>query len=193
MAHDPSSTYHPGKGDLLIARPYLSEVFFNHAVVLLLDTDRNGALMGLSLNVPTDLSLHDLIPAWEGGKNIDVFCGGPCDTDRLFVLHTLGARLGGSYEVFPGLYIGGHIEDIIEYIEDGGETAGRIRFFVGYSGWHRNQLADELADHTWAVGKAGAGSSLLEGCAIPFWRKQLARLGNEYRTWLAMPTEAELN
>lgn len=188
-----SATRPPVKGDLLIARPYLGETFFNHAVVLLLDVDSAGGLMGLSLNVPTDMTLYDLIPSWQGGEKIEVFCGGPCDTDRLFVLHILGDEFGGSIEVIPGLYIGGRIEDIVEYVDTGGEVKEKMRFFIGYSGWHSRQLREELEEETWALGHAATPSSLIQGCCIPFWRRELAKLGVRYRDWMALPTEAELN
>lgn len=187
------TSIHPAKGDLIIARPYLGEIFFRNAVVLLLDTDSRGGLMGLSLNIPTDLTLNDLMPQWKGGKKIGLYCGGPCDTDRLFMLHTLGDIFEGSVEIIPGLYIGGKMEDIVEYIESGGETEGKMRFFLGYSGWMKDQLEGELRENTWAVSRGRGPEQLLTGSAISFWRRELAKLGQPYRSWLMMPTEAELN
>lgn len=183
----------PRKGDILVARPYLNEVFFHHAVILLLDADADGGMMGLSLNVPTDLTLHDIIPEWEGGKKVRLFCGGPCDTDRLFMLHTLGDIFDGSHEIFPGLFIGGSIDDIVEYIENGGAVDGRMRFFLGYSGWAPGQLAAELAEQTWALARHPAVDKMLTGSSTLYWRRELGRLGPDYRAWLMMPTEPELN
>lgn len=183
----------PARGDLLIARPYLGEPFFNHAVVLLLDVEDNGTVMGLSLNVPTDLTLHDLLPTWPGGEKVDVYCGGPCESDRLFMLHTMGDRFEGSIPVAPGLWLGGNLEDILEYVECGGQVDGRMRFFVGYAGWGGSQLRQEIDEHAWAVHTPSRGEKLLQGDATEFWRRTIGTLGEEYRPWLLLPTEHELN
>lgn len=183
----------PTKGDLLIARPYLGEPFFNHAVVLLLDVESDSTVMGLSLNISTDLKLSDLLPAWPGGEKVDVYCGGPCENDRLFMLHTLGDRFEGSIPVAPGIYLGGNLEDVVEYVESGGQVEGKMRFFVGYAGWEGDQLRQELEENTWAVAAPAKEDITLRGEGIPYWRRALDALGKLYRPWLILPVEHELN
>lgn len=183
----------PGRGDLLIARPYLGESVFSNSVILILDSGLSQGVMGISLNVPTNISMADLMPSWEKGQEIEVFCGGPVGTDRMFILHTLGERVRNSLEIVPGLWLGGEIEDIVEYIEDGNPVQGHIRFFVGYSGWQTEQLEEELEENTWAVSRATNPQALLTGCAITFWRCELARLSPRYHSWLLLPTKPELN
>ena len=50
-------------GDLLVATPGLLDPNFERSVVLLLDTDEDGAL-GVVLNRPTTVAVAEILPAW---------------------------------------------------------------------------------------------------------------------------------
>ncbi|MBD5217736.1 MAG: YqgE/AlgH family protein [Bacteroidales bacterium] len=180
------------RGDLLIAEPLLREQFFNRAVILLLDVEKNS-VMGLALNKRTNLYLSDIIPEWEGGAGIPLYCGGPVDTSRLFMLHTLGDIFTGSNEICPGIYVGGRLEDIIDYIEEGGDISGKIRFFLGYSGWDGDQLREERSEGVWISNYADNSTNLLSGSGNTFWRTQVKRLGPKFRSWLSVPQDPSMN
>lgn len=190
---------HPGRelmrGDLLLAEPLLKEQVFSRAAILVLDVDTSGGVMGLSLNKKLNHSLSDIIDGWDAGKRIPLFCGGPVDTSRLFMLHSLGERFPGSQEILPGIYVGGRIEDIVAYIEDGGVVDGKIRFFLGYSGWGDKQLKEELAANVWAVSRIDDDNSIdiLRGDGNAFWRREIERLGGSYRSWLLVPEDPSMN
>ena len=183
----------PEKGHMLIAEPMLSESVFRRSAVLLLDVDKDQGHLGLVLNKPAGFTLRDIIPEWEGGENVPVFQGGPVDRTRLFMLHTLGDRFAGSQEVVHGLYVGGKIEDIMEYISDGHPEEGALRFFLGYSGWTRDQLQTEVLRNSWAVETNPEGPELLKGEGDEYWRRCVARLGDQYRSWLVVPPSVWMN
>ncbi|MDE5975875.1 MAG: YqgE/AlgH family protein [Muribaculaceae bacterium] len=193
LIYKPSSGDQPGRGSLLIAEPLMKELHFQRSVILLLDSDNEGGHMGLALNKATSLTLRDLMPDWENGRDVPVYCGGPVDLQRLFMLHTLGATLPGSMEVSPGIYVGGDVEAIKDYVDSGGEIEGRLRFFLGYSGWHKDQLAGEIKRNSWAVNNFPDGSLLLSSEENDFWRREVENLGDNYRGWLMMPQEPWLN
>ena len=46
-----------------------------------------------------------------------------------------------------GLY--GEIEDVSKGLESGEISTHEITFFLGYTGWEKSQLADEINDGSW--------------------------------------------
>ncbi|MCH5224393.1 MAG: YqgE/AlgH family protein [Muribaculaceae bacterium] len=183
----------PHMGSLLISEPLMEDKYFGRSVVLVLDEPEGGGHFGLILNKPTEMTLHDLMPEWEEGKRIPIFCGGPVDLQRMFLLHTLGERLGSTTEVLPGIYVGADLDKIIEYIEEGGEVDGYIRFFLGYCGWSPGQLSGELNRKSWAVNALPQCPNLLKGEGVDYWTREVKDLGDEYRGWLIVPTDPSLN
>lgn len=183
------SSAEPERGRLLISDPMMEEAHFRRSVVMILDRDADKGHLGLTLNKSTSITLGDIIPGWQPGEKIPVFCGGPVDLERLFLLHTLGDIIEDATEVSPGIFVGGDVERILQYIEDGGETEGRLRFFLGYSGWSQGQLETEIARHSWAVAEAGDARGLLSGAENSYWRRNVKRLGESYRSWLVVPPD----
>lgn len=183
----------PGQGSLLIADPMMRGDFFSRAVIMILDLPENGGELGLVLNKGTHLTLKDLIPDWENGANVPVFSGGPVDMERLFLLHTLKDVFPDAMEVCPGIYVGGNVDDIISYIDAGGEVEGKMRFFLGYSGWAPGQLQQEIKRNSWAVNPFPYGDNLLQGEGPEYWRREVEQLGPDYRSWLVVPPDPSYN
>lgn len=183
----------PVKGDILVAEPMLAEPYFKRSVVLLLDDAPDGGNLGLTLNIATPVTLQDLFPNWDNGKHIRIFSGGPVETDRLFVLHTLGDRFSGAVEVARGIYVGGNLDEIVDYVNSGEDAEGKIRFFLGYSGWSKNQLTKEILENSWAVNSWPASDEMLIGQGNAYWRREVERLGDKYRSWLLIPQNPEFN
>ena len=183
----------PQKGDLLIAEPLLDEPYFKRSVILLLDEDNNQGHLGLALNKITPVSLQDLFPDWKAGVEVPVYSGGPVEADRLFMLHTMGDRFEGSMEVSPGLYVGAKLDDIIDYINNNRYADGNIRFFLGYSGWSRGQLTSEILKNTWALNPNPGHTDVLTGAEDLYWRREVRRLGEKYRSWLLVPSNPAFN
>ena len=183
----------PQKGDLLIAEPLLDEPYFKRSVILLLDEDNNQGHIGLALNKITPVSLQDLFPDWKAGAEVPVYSGGPVEADRLFMSHTMGDRFEGSMEVSPGLYVGAKLDDIIDYINNNRYADGNIRFFLGYSGWSRGQLTSEILKNTWALNPNPGHTDVLTGAEDLYWRREVRRLGEKYRSWLLVPSNPAFN
>lgn len=183
----------PQKGDLLIAEPLLDEPYFKRSVILLLDEDNNQGHIGLALNKITPVYLQDLFPDWKAGAEVPVYSGGPVEADRLFMLHTMGDRFEGSMEVSPGLYVGAKLDDIIDYINNNRYADGNIRFFLGYSGWSRGQLTSEILKNTWALNPNPGHTDVLTGAEDLYWRREVRRLGEKYRSWLLVPSNPAFN
>lgn len=187
-------TRRPSNGKLLVAEPFLREEHFNHAVILLADYNSRGNSMGLVLNKPTNLTLGAAIEGIDDSVEAPLFCGGPVGIDRLFYIHTLPDEFPHCAPLGNGLYLGGDFERVKSYLNMGFPTEGKIRFFIGYSGWEAKQLDDEVANHVWAV--VGAASHLhgvLNNEGEAFWYDVVRSMGQPYRNWLYHPSDPRLN
>ena len=144
-------TSQPRPGVLLVAEPFLREDYFNHAVITLIEYDKDKSSMGLVLNKPTGYTLGEAIEGIDDNIDTPIYCGGPVSCDRMFYIHSLGNEFPHSRKLSDDLYIGGDFESVKSYVNMGLPTEGIIRFFVGYSGWDPGQLEEEITRHVWAV------------------------------------------
>lgn len=177
----------PSQGALLVAEPFLKEGYFNHAVICLVEYSPGAHTMGIVLNLETGINLQSVVAEITREESIPLFCGGPLSNNRLYYIHTLGELIPDSREITPGLYIGGNFNSIIDYVNSGYPIEGKIRFFIGYSGWDIGQLEDELRQNVWAVTSASRLDTLLAGKGNKYWHKLVRSMGPEYRGWLYHP------
>ena len=75
----------------------------------------------------------------------------------------------------------------------GNPVKGRIRFFLGYSGWEYEQLGREIEENTWLVGKENISSLMNEAASGTLWKKALCKLGAKYEIWSRFPQIPTLN
>ena len=184
----------PDVGDMLISEPFLLEPYFMRSVVLMVNHS-DSSDVGLVLNNITDFSLADAVEGIVFPKPIPLYCGGPVGQNRLFVVHTLGDIIPESVPVADGVYINGDMRIIKEYINSGCVVIGKMRFFVGYSGWDSNQLAGELERHSWAVLAMNStiSRSLLLGEGNDYWLRHVDMLGDDFSTWKLCPVNPGMN
>ena len=182
----------PHLGDLLIAEPFMNDDYFARSAVLMLRLS-GGNVTGIVLNNKTRYTLQEVVNGIETETPIPLYCGGPVGLDRLLILHTLGDVLKGSEHLFGDYYINGDMRIIKSYVNAGEPIEGKIRFFVGYSGWSVAQLFGELRRHSWAVLKNADCGSLLHGCGNEFWLDKVRLLGEIYRPWTICPLDPKMN
>jgi putative transcriptional regulator len=138
-------------GQLLIASPDMRDVF-DHAVVLMAQHNRDGAL-GIVINHPLGqrpiASVLEALGVDGSGvtDNVQIFLGGPVGHDVAFVLHST------DYHRQDTLDIDGRValSDAAEVLRDIGLGRGPKRSLLafGYSGWAPSQLDDEIARGAW--------------------------------------------
>ncbi|OPZ27463.1 MAG: hypothetical protein BWZ02_01638 [Lentisphaerae bacterium ADurb.BinA184] len=140
-----------GKGDVLVSTIGLLDPNFQHTVVFLcehLDGQGSyGLILNRALRVPPQLERE--MP-YVGNR---LFQGGPVQPEVMQVLHGLGDGVPGAVEVIPGVWLGGDFEALQSGFASGVYSPEACRFFLGYSGWAKGQLAAEFKENTWiAVG-----------------------------------------
>lgn len=186
----------PACGAVLVSEPFLTETYFNHSIISIIDYSREEGATGAVLNNRSECMLAELFSDVRIRFNIPVYCGGPMGQDRLFFIHTLGSEIiPGAREYAPGLFIGGDFDAIVEYVNDGYPTDGVVRFLVGYSSWTVGQLENELREGSWAIADNDAISpeELLNGNGDRQWHAAVRTLGEDYRSWRMLPRNAECN
>jgi putative transcriptional regulator len=141
----------PEIGRVLIAEPFLNDPSFVRSVIYLCEHDRSGSL-GFILNKPMAETVGELLPELEG-LNIPVFNGGPVDENVLYVLHQYPKLLGGN-KINGKVYLGADYDALKKCLLTAKIDINKIKFFMGYSGWASNQLAEELMTDSWLVAPA---------------------------------------
>ena len=182
----------PGKGRILISEPFLQSVYFQRAVILLVEHNLKGS-MGFVLNKCTNLIVNDFFPEMKFSQNIPIYLGGPVHSNHLFFIHTLGDDIiSDGVKVFDNLYFDGNFEALKHYIMSGGPVEGKVKFFLGYSGWSENQLTGEIVSDSWLVGNSSV-KKIMQTEVDSFWSQSVDSLGNQYKTWKNYPVNPDMN
>ena len=177
----------PSRGKILISEPFLCDATFGRSVVLLVDHTSEGS-MGLIMNKQLPLLVNDVVKEFKYLEDIPLYKGGPIGTDTLFYL----SQLPGALPVSNGLYLNGDFDALKKHILQGNEINGKVRFFLGYSGWECEQLIQEIKENTWIIAKEDP-SYLLDGEVKDMWKNALGKLGSKYETWSRFPQVPSLN
>ncbi|WP_275974917.1 YqgE/AlgH family protein [Shewanella gaetbuli] len=169
------------QGHLLIAMPSLEETFFERSVIYICEHDDKGA-MGLIINRPIGLELEDLLdqmglnPTEEVAFNINsqVLVGGPVAPERGFVLHSPQSSWINSHQVSDYCMLTTS-RDVLSSI---GTPKSPDEYLValGYAGWGKDQLEQELAENTWLTIKATA-DLLYSKSPETLWEQATKQLG----------------
>jgi putative transcriptional regulator len=176
----------PQKGTLLISEPFLADSNFYRTVVLLTEHNETGSV-GLVLNQQGDAGIQDLFE--DIHANAPVFVGGPVSLSSMLFLHE-HAELEGAEPVLPGLYWGGDFE-MLKFLLREDLLQGRVKYFVGYSGWGPGQLQAELEQKSWIVAPARLEDVFAEPNEL--WKTELTRLGSAYRHLGNAPEDLQMN
>ena len=182
----------PRQGGLLIAAPFLRDYRFARSVVLMIDHNEEGS-MGLVLNKSFSnlMTLNEIVPALASLPPIPLYKGGPVGRDTLFYLHTL-SYLKDALPIGNGLYVNGDFDQMQQYILSGAPTQGVVRFFMGYAGWQKGQLKQEIEANTWIVNN-DSEVDLLNMYLRDLWKESLCDMGGKYAIWSRYPKYPIMN
>ena len=182
----------PAQGSILISEPFLQDAYFQRSVVLLVEHNTQGS-MGFVLNKKTDLIVNTFFPELEEYPEIPIYLGGPVSANRLFFIHSLGDLIvPDSVKIKDRLYFDGDFEALKRYIQTGHSIEGKVKFFLGYSGWTEGQLGNEISKNSWVVSHAAKENVLLAD-GESFWKNSLEQLGSNYEAWTKYPKDPYLN
>ncbi|MDF1606467.1 YqgE/AlgH family protein [Nocardioides sp. YIM 152315] len=179
-------------GMLLLATPALVDPNFADTVVLLLDADEQGAL-GVVLNRPSPVRVHDVLDAWaDVVTDPDVlFHGGPVGADGALAVALLrdAADVPVGFRGVDGRLGLVDLDTPVELLE--GSLAG-LRIFAGYAGWGAGQLDGEIAEGSWYLVPAETSDAFLAD-TVDLWRDVLRRQPGDLAWHSTRPFDPELN
>ena len=137
----------PQKGRLLLAEPFMNDDHFSRSVIYMCEHGKTGSY-GFILNNKLHIKLDEIIPDIEI-PNINVYYGGPVHSSNLFFLHQLGDIIDSSVKISDNIWTSGDFNQIIEFMNMGILDINKIKFFLGYAGWTKNQLETEFDSNSW--------------------------------------------
>jgi putative transcriptional regulator len=139
-------------GQLLIASPTIQDPRFDHAVILVVRHNQDGA-MGIVINMPTEeRSLANILEmVGEQDTNVtgkvQLFAGGPVQPELGFVIHSSDYRRLGTIDVNERVLMTSNSRILRDIGNNKGPKQSLIAF--GYAGWAAHQLDDELRRRVW--------------------------------------------
>jgi len=171
-------------GKLLIAEPFMQDVYFKRSVVLLCENSKHSTF-GFILNKRLDIKINELVlnfPEFDG----DLYFGGPVQNDTLHFIHTIGDVLDDCHQIAKGLYWGGNYNQLKALIKEGLVSNKDIKFFVGYSGWDLKQFKEEMNNKNWIVEDINLNYIFNSKDEI-LWKQVLNNKGNVYSVLSELP------
>lgn len=139
-------------GQLLIATPALSGPPFEHAVILVAQHNKDGAL-GIVINRPLgEQPISKLLKAVGADAsgvtgNVRLFVGGPVDPTLGFVLHSVDYHAENTLDIDGRVALSSGSQILRDIGLGKGPHQSLIAF--GYAGWASSQLDDELRRGIW--------------------------------------------
>jgi putative transcriptional regulator len=139
-------------GQILVAAPEMGDPRFQHAVILMVRHDKDGAL-GIVINRPMDhvpvTKLLDALGLDSNGTDgqVQLFAGGPVQPEIGFIVHSSEYHRAGTVDVDSRIAMTTNPEVLRDIGHHEGPRQSLIAF--GYAGWGPGQLEGELALGGW--------------------------------------------
>lgn len=140
-------------GQFLLATPGMGDPRFDRSVIAICSHDENGAL-GINIGDTSDeISFHGILKQFDiGTDEVEdrlVYLGGPVETQRGFILHSLDMNLSDTLQVGDRWGLSSSV-DILRAIAKGRGPKQWLAA-LGYSGWGEGQLEQELTQNGWSI------------------------------------------
>ncbi len=149
--------YSSVKNHFLIATKKMNDNRFGKTVIIMFESDKNGA-WGLAINKPLgtmpialliDPSLNTSEEREELFKiNVPIFWGGPVDPKEIFILHSSEYK-SESTKKYEKISISQDYNILLDIAANKGPEKSLV--ILGYSGWGKSQLEGEMERDHWIL------------------------------------------
>lgn len=173
-------------GQLLLAHPALRDPNFKRTVVLLSAHNTDGA-MGVVLNRPLDKQLGELNSEFALGPlaGVPVYAGGPVEPQQLVIVSWEWLEADSAFQLHFGL----EPDKAAELV---GSPRVTLRAFLGYAGWSKGQLENELKHDTWLTATVD-GEMLGKAEGVGLWRRILGSIDPDLKLRADEPEDPTRN
>jgi len=138
--------------NFLLSMPNLNDSIFGESLIYICNHNKSGA-MGIIINKPMpeknikkilkETSLEQLKPT------IKIYFGGPVDLGIGMFLHSPGYKTKGTMNISKTIALSSDIS-IIDDIKNGFGPS-KFKFALGYAGWSKGQLENEIENGHWLL------------------------------------------
>ena len=97
-----------------------------------------------------------------------------------------------SIQVGQNIFWGGNFDSLKVLLKEKEIESTEIRFFLGYSGWAKIQLEEEVSNNSWFVSENDF-ENILSVDNKTIWKNKLMQKGGEYKIWANAPNDINLN
>ena len=149
--------YSSVKDHFLIATEKMKDNRFSETVIVMFESDKNGA-WGLVINkrlgtMPIALLIDPSLSTSEEREklykiNVPVFWGGPVDIKEIFILHSAEYK-SNTTQNYGNISISQDYNILFDIAENKGPEKSLVIF--GYSGWGSGQLEGEMERDHWIL------------------------------------------
>ena len=149
--------YSSVKDHFLIATEKMKDDRFEKTVIIMLESDKNGA-WGIVVNkrlgtMPIALLIDPSLNTSEEREklykiNIPIFWGGPVDVKTIFILHSAEYR-SETTKNYGDISISQDYNTLLDIAENKGPKKSLV--ILGYSGWGDGQLEGEMERDHWIL------------------------------------------
>ena len=149
--------YSSVKDHFLIATEKMNDPRFSKTVIIMLESNENGA-WGLVINkhlgtMPIALLIDPSLNSSEEREqlfkiNVPVFWGGPVDVKEIFILHSTEYK-SSSTKNYGDISLSQDYNILFDIAENKGPE--KVLVILGYSGWGRGQLEGEMEKDHWVL------------------------------------------
>jgi len=149
--------YSSVKDHFLIATKKMNDNRFGKTVIIILESDKNGA-WGLTINKPLGTMPIALLidPSLSTSKereelfkiNVPIFWGGPVDPKEIFILHSSEYK-SESTKKYEKISISQDYNILLDIATNKGPEKSLV--ILGYSGWGKGQLEGEMERDHWIL------------------------------------------
>ena len=181
----------PKKGRVLLSDPFLGDEYFERSVVYICEHSKEGSF-GFVLNNYVEFNLQQLN---EKFREIDVkvSIGGPVEKETMYFMHTLENQINDSLFIDKNVYMGGDFTQLYALVDHDLLKQHKIRFFVGYSGWDKGQLMEEINDNAWIVADVENVNDIMDESIPDLWKHFMNKQGEKYKIISQFPKDPNEN
>ena len=136
----------PLAGSLLIAHPGMGDPNFKKTVILMASHSAESGAIGIIINRPTELTLGEVDNETANTPlaNVTIYQGGPIASKQLILtawqwnanIHMFKLHFGLTKEMALQVHTSSDVQ---------------LKGFLGYAGWDKGQLENELQQKAWLV------------------------------------------
>ena len=141
------------KNHFLIAMPSINDPVFRKSLILICDDNQDGT-MGLIINKPIeDVLIQNMLLDSDIESNYieksKIYFGGPVNINTGFFLHESNYNTDNTINISKDLSLTVDHKVIQDLEQNSGHS--NFIFTLGYAGWDKNQLKDEIKNGDWLI------------------------------------------